>query len=311
MDDKTKDLEEQYLLLEEEEKEANKKKLILLIIIFILIIIVSIIGATFSYQKYKEEYIPTPACTVNCDTNGDGKPDLNVDYEKNGKVHFNVDTDGDTKPDFNLMNQNNDSDKKCDLNCDNNKDGWPDFNVDLDGDGIADLNIKRDGNKLINMDTNGDGICDVKCNGILDEVPSDGEDNIVLTIETHDNRIFYIGTTKTYFAYDIIPGWKDVIEFKVVNNTNKNGFYSMKWEDITNTITELNNITYRISKNNMLVKDETRAPYNNTDILHKVMIPANSTHTYKLELEFKETWVDQSEDKNKEFRATIHMQAVN
>jgi len=309
--EKPNDFEEQYLLLEEEEKKENKRKLILLIFLFLLIIIVSIIGATFSYEKYKGEYTPAPACTVNCHTDKDGKPDYNIDYEKNGKAHFNIDTDSDLKPDFNLMNRDLNNDKKCDLNCDNNGDGWPDFNIDLDGDGVADLNIKEGGNKLTNMDTNGDGICDNKCNGISGKPTVDGDSNdVILTMDFHDNQMFYIGKTKIFTAYNIIPGWKGIVEFKIVNNTPIAGFFRLRWLDIINTITEKNNITYRLSKNNALILDETRAPYENTIISNKVMIPAKTTYTYKLELEFKETWVDQSEDKNKVFQATLRADSL-
>ncbi len=312
MSNKPNDFEEQYLLLEEEEKQENKKKLILLLSLFLLIIIVSIVGATFSYEKYKHHHHkPTETCTVNCYTDDDKIPDINIDYEGDKKPHFNVDTDGDTKADFNLINQYNDGGKKCDLNCDNNNDGWPDFNIDLDGDGIADLNIKDEDNKLINMDTNGDGICDVKCNGIMGDVDLDDDDNIVLNIEYKDQSMFYIGRTKTYFAYDIIPGWKDIVEFKVKNSSPKVAFFKLRWSDITNTITEKNNITYRLSKDNMLITAETRAPYDSDDMLHKVLIPPNTTYTYRLELEFKETGVDQSEDKSKEFKAIIKVIPIN
>lgn len=305
MSNKVTDIEEQYLLLEEEDEKEKKRKLIFLIILFLLIIVISIIGATFSYNNYKQNYKPAPACTINCDTDGDGKPDINIDYEGNEKAHFNVDTNGDLKPDFNLMNQDTNDDNKCDLNCDNNKDGWPDFNIDLDGDGIPDLNIKEGGNKLTNIDNNKDGICDVKCNGIIDEQPSESHENIILNMEYHDNQIIYIGSTKTYIAYDIRPGWKDIVEFKIVNDTPNNAFYQLRWTDIINTITETNNITYKLSKNNILVKDETKAPYDDTNILKEVMIPAKTTYTYKLMLEFKETGVDQTVDVNKEFSAIL------
>lgn len=304
------DLEEQYLLLEEEEKKENKRKLILLVILFIFILIAAFVGATFSYNLYKDQYQESPVCTVNCDTNGDKKPDINIDYEKNKKPHFNIDTDMDGEPDFNLMNQDLDGDRKCDLNCDNNKDGWPDFNIDLDGDGIADLNIKEGGSKLTNMDTNRDGICDNKCNGITGSGSDSSEDNVVLTVDYHDHSQFYMGVTKEYYAYNIIPGWKDIIEFKIVNNSPMNVYYRLRWTDVTNTITAVNNITYKLSKNNTMVIKETRAPYESEDLLTRVMIPPKTTYTYKLELEFKETGVDQTIDTEKIFKATIKVDPI-
>lgn len=308
--DNYNDLEEQYLLLEEEEKKENKKKFFLLLILFIFIIIISIIGATFSYEKFAGEKVEVESCKVNCHTDKDKKPDLNIDYENNGKAHFNIDTDGDLKPDFNLMNQDINKDSNCDLNCDNNKDGWPDFNIDLDGDGIADLFIKEGGSKLTHMDTNGDGICDVKCDGIETEVSKDEFDNIVLEITSQDKAINYIGRTKVYIAENIIPGWKDTIEFKIVNKSSENAFYRIRWDNIINTITEENNITYKLSKNNRMIVNETRAPYDKEVIISKAMITPNTTFTYKMELEFKETGVNQNIDLNKMFKALIKIEAI-
>ncbi|MBQ6687125.1 MAG: hypothetical protein IJN03_01215 [Bacilli bacterium] len=305
------DLQEQYLILEEEEKQENKRKLIFLIIILFLIILISVIGATFSYEKYKNEQKPVEVCKVNCKTDKDKKPDYNIDYEGDKTPHFNVDTNGDFVPDFNLMNRDINNDGNCDLNCDNNKDGWPDFNIDLDGDGIADLNIKEGGSKLTNMDTNGDGICDVKCNGITDEAPVDNNNNIVLRMDYEEPSIHYVGFTKTITAKDIIPGWKDMVEFKIVNNTPFTGYFRIRWIDVTNTITETNNITYRLSKDNKMVFNETRAPYETTEVFNKVLIPPNTTYTYKLAVEFKETYVDQSIDQNKVFKATLLVDAIN
>jgi len=309
--DNYNDLEEQYLLLEEEEKEENKKKFVLLLIIFILIIIVSVIGATFSYNKYAgEDFEEVETCGVNCHTDKDKKPDLNIDYEKNGKAHFNIDTDGDMKADFNLMNQDTNNDGKCDLNCDNNKDGWPDFNIDLDGDGIPDLFIKQGGKKLTHIDNNRDGICDVKCDETLPEAPKDEYDNVILEIEEHDKAIYYIGRTKELIAHNIIPGWKEVVEFKIVNKSSSNAFFSLRWDDVINNITEENNMTYRLSRNNRMLINETRVPYKDESIFGKVMITPGTTFTYKLELEFKETGVNQNIDLNKMFNAVIKAEAI-
>ena len=311
MNDKPNDLEEQYLLLEEEEEKEKKRRIIILVILFILILIVAFVGATFSYYRYKHHHGGghTETCTVNCDTNSDGIPDINIDYEGDNHSHFNVDQDGNGTADFNLMNQDTNNDGVCDLNCDTDSDGHPDYNIDLDGDGIADVNIKDEDGNITNIDKDGDGVCDEACNGIMTEV-ADSDDNVVLTIDYQDQTVYYIGRTITYAVDNIRPGWKDVIEFKIKNNTSSNSYFQIDWVDVLNNITEVNNITYRISKDNMLVFDETRAPYESTPILSKVLIPANTTYTYRVEFEFKETWVDQSEDQNKMFMATIKVAAT-
>ena len=82
------------------------------------------------------------------DTDGDGKPDINVDVDGDGKPDVNIDTDGDGKPDINI---------------DTDGDGKPDINIDLDGDGKPDINIDTDGDREpdLNIDTDGDGKLDV------------------------------------------------------------------------------------------------------------------------------------------------------
>lgn len=186
------DFQEQYDILVEEEQEKQRKKAFWIIFFCLLILLFAVLGATYSYYRV---YINTEKsnlnmdtngdgkpdlnvdlnddgiCDVNCDTNGDGKPDLNIDYNNDLKPRFNLDLDGDGKPDTNLINQDNQNgiactlDKVCDLNCDTTGDNHPDINVDMDGDGKPDINIDTDcdGKPDINIDKDGDGKCDFNC----------------------------------------------------------------------------------------------------------------------------------------------------
>ncbi len=94
------------------------------------------------------------------DTNGDGKPDINVDTDGDGQPDINVDTNGDRQPDINI---DTNGDGKPDINMDTNGDGKPDINIDTNGDRKPDLNIDTngDGKPDTNVDIDGDGKPDV------------------------------------------------------------------------------------------------------------------------------------------------------
>ncbi len=123
-----------------------------------------------------------PNCTVNCDKDGDGRPDYNIKLHEDDDLilnelidgeYVNIDVDGDGIPDVNITDDgkkpyenpiNNPvtiDGKDVVLNEDVDGDGLPDNNIDLDGDGKPDLNITDKNGKCIkNCDTNGDGKAD-------------------------------------------------------------------------------------------------------------------------------------------------------
>lgn len=184
-DKKLNDYQEQYDILVEEEQEKQKKKAFWIMFFCLIIILFSVLGATYSYYRIyttteKKLNIDTDGdgkpdlnvdlnhdgvCDINCDIDNDGKPDLNIDYKGDLKAHFNLDLDGDGKPDTNLINQSNNNgiacnlNGTCDLNCDTDGDHHPDINIDFDGDGKPDINIDTDcdGKADLNIDIDGDG----------------------------------------------------------------------------------------------------------------------------------------------------------
>lgn len=46
------------------------------------------------YREIFAGFIADGICNLNCDTNGDGKPDNNIDLDGDGKCDLNCDTDG-------------------------------------------------------------------------------------------------------------------------------------------------------------------------------------------------------------------------
>lgn len=342
--------EQYMLLAEEEEKEKRRRLILIIIFILILILLLAFGGTYAYYKKHHHGHdIKTckincdldkdGKCDINCDidnddkaeinidkdsdgtpdinidTNSDNKPDLNVDYFGNENAHFNIDTNNDDKADFNLMNQDTNNDGICDINCDTNSDGWPEINIDIDGDGNVDLNVDTNNDKKadVNIDTDKDGKCDLSCtapSGDENDTQDDLTDGPLLDVETEDNITLYLGTIKNIQAKDIIPGWKDTLVFTVTNNSDYNVYFKLNWSDVANTITEVNNITYTLSKDNVLIIPESKAPYQNSELLSKTLITPNTTYKYTMKFEFKETGVDQSVDQNKVFKGGIKAEVV-
>ena len=205
---------------------------------------------------------------MNCDLNDDGKPDTNIDYNDDKEPHFNIDDDGDGKVDENLTNQDKDKDGVCDLNCDTNDDGWPDKNIDFNGDGVCDQN------------------CDIDV--------YEGEEYVLKFSDGLDMN-----------QPNITPGWKGSKNFTITNKTDEAQTFKLEWINVTNTFTEVNNLYYKITRDNNVVKDSLRTPYNSAVILDNITIPAYKSYVYTFEFEFKETNVNQDVDKNKLFDGTI------
>ncbi|MBY6186644.1 carboxypeptidase-like regulatory domain-containing protein [Marinobacter hydrocarbonoclasticus] len=86
------------------------------------------------------------------DTNGDGKPELNLTDEA-GNLYYNLDLNGDGRSDLNTLthiegihiNVDTSCDAKPDVNLDTNGDWKADLNIDVDGDMVADRLIDIDG----------------------------------------------------------------------------------------------------------------------------------------------------------------------
>lgn len=203
------DIEEQYRILKDEEEKEKKRKAVLLIVLFLLLFGVCFTGSIISYFSYKHSQDGEPSKVeegnnnkieygLNCDTNGDGIPDLNIDYDSDGVCDFNCDTNNNGRPDTNLMNLDTDNDGICNLNCDTDNDGYPDVNIDIDGDGQPDLNIDIDGDGKpdINIDTDRDKVCNLNCDTDGDKKPdvnidTDGDGKADTNISNDNNS----GTT--------------------------------------------------------------------------------------------------------------------
>ena len=79
----------------------------------------------------------------------------------------------------------------------------------------------------------------------------------------------------------------------------------MKWIDVTNTFTSVNNLYYNVKRGSTTILNTTRAPYKETQISSSISIPANTTYKFTFNFEFRSTSVNQDIDKGKTFDGKI------
>lgn len=260
-------------------------------------------------------------CDVNCDVtydlipdygldlDGDNIVDINIDYDGDGIVDFNIDTDGDFIPDsnldaygngvctFNCNNQNRvDNSSSCLRNCDTDNDGWPDQNVDIDGDYVCDFNCS---NGKYKVDSNNDYYLDEEYNiGNLD-------------LEENENGNFYVMNPIDIKSDNIEPGWSDKYLLKITNKTNHAVKYQIVWENVKNEYTDINNLDYNLSRNRTSYLNDMKAPRRDVILADNVIIAANSSSVFLLDISFKETGINQNIDSGKSFKGQLTIKVIN
>ena len=242
---------------------------------------------------------------INIDTNGDKVPDINIDYDHDGVADFNIDLNNDGLPDlnidaygigecnFNCQDNGNsltnvvDSSSSCTKNCDTNNDGLPDKNVDINNDGVCDFNCD-----------NGTSSIDKNNNYFLDE----DENSAMLDIENGSDYDFIIESPINIHAVDIEPGWDGKYILTVRNESNYAVAYQLFWQKVTNEFTEINNLDYRVMRNNTSYLSGLKAPYKSIILKDELLISPKTTINYLVDMSWRETGVNQNIDSGKTFR---------
>ncbi|MBQ6841395.1 MAG: hypothetical protein IJO63_04710 [Bacilli bacterium] len=260
-------------------------------------------------------------CDANCDTNydlypnvdidvnKDGIPDVNIDYDLDGNPDFNIDTDGDLIPDQNLdaygtgkctfnCNGNNivSSSIACTKNCDTDNDGWPDTNVDVDNDGICDFNCN-----------NGTSNIDKDNNYYLD---SEYDSAALLEITNSNDADFYIMNPLDIKSDSVEPGWADHYVLEVKNTAHYAVAYRIVWENVTNEFTDTNNLDYSLSRSNTSFLNNMKAPRASVVLKDNLIIKANSSAKFVMNIEFRETGINQNIDSGKSFRGQLKLEVI-
>ena len=218
------------------------------------------------------------ACTVNCDIDGDGWPDMNFDIDGDGNPDLDIDTDKDGIPDLNL---DIDGDTYCDAMCDD------------DGDGVCDKHcVKIDDNERKTGPSTKTGIPDYEPNGYLQINYYNGDTLNIINLfpDGQNEKENHNGTIN-------IPSKT----LKVENISNYAVMYTLELVVNSNTFTS-SNFKYKIeAMNGGGSFDWQTVPFKSTTIFEKVFIPARTTQTYKVSFKLEETYANQNYDQGKEF----------
>lgn len=252
------------------------------------------------------DYKQNRKATFNIDKDGDGKPDFNmVNDATNGKVcKINCDTNGDGWPD---------------LNIDLDGDGKPDVDIDTDGDGVPDMNIDINGDGKCNLmcDTNSDGKCDKYCIGIdtkyIKPVTSSGNG----TTEIKNKESF--GLILTYSSdnlttHDVYPD--DMAQakpipdkkFTIENTSNTPIIYRLVWKIYQNDF-QTDNLKYKLSgTNGGITTTEASVPKKSGLIASYITIPPKTTQEYTLSFRLEGINAEQNIDQNKTFSGIVKVE---
>ena len=107
----------------------------------------------------------------------------------------------------------------------------------------------------------------------------------------------------------ILPGQKMVKTFSVTNDGNTSQLYHLLFDDVINELNRTQDLVYTLtSTNGGATKNETVFP--NDNLATNVLIPANTTQTYTLTIEYKNAPVDQNADMNKLIATTIRLSII-
>ena len=107
-----------------------------------------------------------------------------------------------------------------------------------------------------------------------------------------------------------LPGSYIEKTFSVKNVGTQDTSYDIYLSDLINTFVDTNDLKYTLTSSNGANVSETTAPTTSSKIVSNQSLPVNTTQTYTLRLEFKETDDNQDDNKNKIFSTIIRINEV-
>lgn len=223
-------------------------------------------------------------CRLNCDTNGDGWPDTNLDLDGDGKADIDMDVDNDKTPDLNL---------------------------DLTGNGYCDVMCDEDD----------DNICDTNCIEATEPGVNSGSSSVngdPSVIQGTQTLVINFIEGETVSITDLVPDdqpfYEEIVKvnpYKTFTIENISAYpirYSLKWKNLINTFTS-DNFKYMVEASNGGFQSAYQtAPFTNTYIAQNIIIPPRVSQKYKITFNLQGTNTPQNEDQGKMFQAQIEVE---
>lgn len=221
-------------------------------------------------------------CTINCDINGDGWPDLNIDFDGDGIPDFDIDLNGDKVPDLNIDLT---GDYECNAMC------------DVDGDSVADENIIEGVSGSL-----GTGSSSVTGNPNMNEQSASlilkFEDGITLSMEgiVPDDQPNHNNNVKPYKTFTVENLSNYDLEYSILMMVEYNTFVS-------------SNFKYKMDGTNGAPSFAyTTAPARDTYIAKNVKIAKKTIQAYNVTFNLVGINAPQNFDQGKSFRASFHIE---
>ena len=109
-----------------------------------------------------------------------------------------------------------------------------------------------------------------------------------------------VGTTT-----NMLPGNYIEKSFTVENTGTVDTSYSIYLNDVENTFVTKSDLVYELITEDGRVVAQTTCPDSNSKIATDINLPVNATHHYTLRITFKETGLNQDDNKGKKFKSKI------
>lgn len=109
---------------------------------------------------------------------------------------------------------------------------------------------------------------------------------------------------------NILPGWSQSKTFTIQNTGNNTAYYNLVWANISNSWINKSDLKYSLSStNNGGTKASTTVPNTGTNItiVSNIAIPANTTQTYTLTVQYNNRNADQTSDAGKTLYGKIEV----
>lgn len=105
-----------------------------------------------------------------------------------------------------------------------------------------------------------------------------------------------------------VPGQYVTKTFTIKNTGTHDTYYDVFLSELINDFVDKNDLVYTLSSTNGGANVfETVVPSSTSKIVNHKLIEVNTTHTYTLKIEFKETNDDQNDNLNKTFSSVVRV----